>query len=367
MRSALRSDRPKQVSEEHWASAVAPAKVFSSTRLESPSHYCATTNRRAPTGRVRKPVSIRTRVKRIALSGEPISDGPFSGLAPNLTGYRRHGSSGAHPNQGAAVPTFLESAGWVTRTKIRLRGDRCSAIIWEPCSALLTGTSSMRPDIRIPATPFFSTGQLSRILGLSHSTTCAWIDRGIIQGYRLPTRRRDRRVTRAAVIAFARRHPGFQYILRRISGIDAIDDFAEANEPPPPPALPVRSAPPRSPERPRSVRFGRVPSRSHYPLREVAYACGVCRRTVWKWVRARELLAIRAPSTGPCSWRWLVSCPVLLAFIDRHHFRFAMSRIEGCEPAVPATDHKVGPRDEALVPPVDQVGARAQSRPGAPN
>jgi excisionase family DNA binding protein len=206
-------------------------------------------------------------------------------------------------------------------------------------------------DGRVKTARFYSTGEVAVLLGISCSTTKMWIDQRVIPGFRIPGARSDRRVMHGSLTSFIKTHPQFKYALDRLIGYDQAQDFPEGTEPTPPPML-AKVPAPRSTERPRGVRHGRIPFRSHYALREVAYACGVCRRTVWKWVRARELLAIRAPATGPCTWRFLVPRPVLLAFIDRHpSYSFALSRIEGCQSAVPDFDPDVRSRKEPLIPP----------------
>jgi hypothetical protein len=208
------------------------------------------------------------------------------------------------------------------------------------------------PDGRIRKASFYTAGQLAVLMGVAHTTAIRLIDQGEIRGFWLPTGRRQRRVTHGALVRFVGRNPGFRFVLDRIIGYDPAGDFPEGTEPAWPPTITKLPGPPRSPERPRSVRHGRIPLRSHYPLKEVAFALGLSRRTVWAKVRARELVAIKAPSTGPCVWRWLVPHPCLLAFIERNpSYSYAPSRIEGCESTVPASDPTVRPRREPLIPP----------------
>jgi hypothetical protein len=195
------------------------------------------------------------------------------------------------------------------------------------------------PARRVRLAALYSTGQLALILGVAHSTANRLIDQRVIHGFRMPGRRPDRRITHGSLIRFVKTHPQFKYALDQLLGYTPADDFPEGTEPAPPPMFTTPSAPPRSPERPRSIRRGKIPLRSQYPLTEVAFALGLSRRTVWAKVRARELFAIRAPSTGPSPWRWLVPRPVLLTFIDRHpSYSYALGRIEGCESGVAASD-----------------------------
>jgi excisionase family DNA binding protein len=52
----------------------------------------------------------------------------------------------------------------------------------------------------------YTTGQVARMLGVCARSASDLIDSGALPGYRLPTRGRDRRVTRAALLAFMREH-----------------------------------------------------------------------------------------------------------------------------------------------------------------
>jgi hypothetical protein len=207
------------------------------------------------------------------------------------------------------------------------------------------------PDGRIKMARFYTAGQLAVLMGVAHTTATRLIDQGEIRGFWLPTGRRQRRVTHEALVRFVGRNPGFRFVLDRIIGFDPAEGSPGGADPAPPPKVAKLPAP-RSPERPRSVRRGKIPNRSHYPLKEVAYVLGIARRTAWTKVRSRELLAIRAPSTGPCTWRWLVPRPCLIAFIERNpSYSYALSRMDGCESAVPASDPTVRPRREPLIPP----------------
>jgi excisionase family DNA binding protein len=212
----------------------------------------------------------------------------------------------------------------------------------------------MHPDIRIPAAPLYSTGQLSRILGLSRSTTKMWIDQGIIRGYRMPGRRPDRRVMHGSLKNFIKTHPQFKFALDRLLDYDPAQDFPEGVEPAPPPTLTTPSAPPRSPERPRSVRRGKIPQAQRYSLKEVGFLLGLHRRTVWSKVKSGILPAFRAPATGPAPFRWLVVHEALVAFIKRHpEFRYALDRLQGYDSShyFPTPAPTVRPRKEPLIPP----------------
>jgi excisionase family DNA binding protein len=52
----------------------------------------------------------------------------------------------------------------------------------------------------------FTTGQVARLCGVSPRKVVDWVDGGQLPGYRLPTEHGDRRVTRAALLAFLREH-----------------------------------------------------------------------------------------------------------------------------------------------------------------
>jgi hypothetical protein len=207
------------------------------------------------------------------------------------------------------------------------------------------------PGGRLKLARSYTAGQVAVLLGVAHATAIRLIDQGEIKGFWVPGRRRDRRVLHEAVLGFVRRNPGFRYALERIIGYDPAGDFPGGTEPARPPTTTKLPAPPRSPERPRSVQRGKIPSRSHYPLKEVAYALGLSRRTVWAKVRARELFAMKASSTGPSPWRFLVPRSILLTFIARNpSYSFALGRIEGCEPWTD-DDPDVRSRKEPLIPP----------------
>lgn len=51
----------------------------------------------------------------------------------------------------------------------------------------------------------FTTGQVARLCHVGARTAAKWIDSGRLKGYRLPLSR-DRRVLRAELIAFMKRH-----------------------------------------------------------------------------------------------------------------------------------------------------------------
>jgi CheY-like chemotaxis protein len=52
----------------------------------------------------------------------------------------------------------------------------------------------------------YTIGQVARWCGVSARKAAAWFDSGTLPGYRLPTEHGDRRVTRAALLAFLREH-----------------------------------------------------------------------------------------------------------------------------------------------------------------
>jgi excisionase family DNA binding protein len=188
------------------------------------------------------------------------------------------------------------------------------------------------PDGRIRVASFYTVGQIAVLMQVAHSTVLALVDQGKLQAFRMPTQRRDRRITHSAMIMFVRKNPEFRYMLDSLDGHDPGADFPISTEPPSSPLCPVRSAAPRrSPERPRSARYGKLPLASHYTLKEVAFLCGLSRRTIWAKVNGGSITAIKVPATkGPSAMRFLVPHPCLIAFIKRNpHLRYALDRLQG--------------------------------------
>jgi excisionase family DNA binding protein len=183
----------------------------------------------------------------------------------------------------------------------------------------------------------YTTGEVAVLLNVASSTVHRLIAQRELAAYRMPTQRRDRHVRHSALVAFVRRNPAFRYALDRLDGYDpSVDSPAGPETEPPPPPVTKYPAPPRSPQRPRSAKYGKIPRASHYCLTEVAFCLGLSRQTVWEMVRARKLVAIQAPSPGPRPWRWLVPHAILVAYIRRHPaYLYALGRIRGCDEAAP--------------------------------
>ena len=138
---------------------------------------------------------------------------------------------------------------------------------------------------QIAVKEFYSTGEIAYLAVISHSRAARLIDSGEIRGLWLPTKRRQRRITHGALIAFVRRNPDFRYMLERLNGYDPRGDFPEGTEPPPP-ARPSGSAAPWSPEHPRSAKRGQIPQAAHYSAKEVAFLLGLApdrHREVGRW------------------------------------------------------------------------------------
>ena len=115
-------------------------------------------------------------------------------------------------------------------------------------------------DGQIPVKEFYTAGDLAFLMGVAHATAIRLIDQREIRGFWLPTKRRQRRVTHKALIAFVQRHPDFRYMLDKLNGYDPRVDFPVGTEPPPP-ARPIGPAAPLGPEHPRSANAARSPRR----------------------------------------------------------------------------------------------------------
>ena len=157
-------------------------------------------------------------------------------------------------------------------------------------------------DGQIAVKEFYTTGDLAFLMGVSRATAIRLIDQREIRGLRLPTKRRQRRITHNALIAFVRRNPDFRYMLDRLNGYDPRVDFPESDEPLPP-ARPIgRPAAPWGPEHPRSARRGQIPQAEYYSAKEVAFLLGLARRTVIAKLDAGVIPGIKVPATGLTTW-----------------------------------------------------------------
>ena len=64
-------------------------------------------------------------------------------------------------------------------------------------------TAPRRPP-RLDELAAFTTGQVARLLGVSNRSVATWVDAGRLPGYRAGEKGTDRRVSRAALVAFCR-------------------------------------------------------------------------------------------------------------------------------------------------------------------
>jgi len=211
-------------------------------------------------------------------------------------------------------------------------------------------------DGQIAVKEFYTVGDLAYLLGVAHSTAIRLIDQREIFGFWLPTKRRQRRITHGALIAFVRRNPGLRYMLDKLKGYDPRVDFPVGTEPPPP-ARPIGPAAPWGPEHPRTARRGQIPQAAHYSAKEVAFLLGLARRTVIAKLDARVIPGLKVPATGLTTWKWRIMHGALVAFVRRNPgYSYAMDRIQGCESSSDAGASRAGEanfssRKEPLVAP----------------
>jgi hypothetical protein len=197
-------------------------------------------------------------------------------------------------------------------------------------------------DGKIAVKEFYTVGDLAYLMGVAHSTAIRLIDQGEIRGFWLPTKRRQRRITHGALIAFVRRNPDFRYVLDKLKGYDPRVDFPVGTEPPPP-ARPIGSAAPWNPERPRSAKRGQIPQAAHYSAKEVGFLLGLTRRTVIAKLAARIIPGVKVPATGLTTWKWRIMHGALVAFVRRNPgYSYVMDRIQGCEASSDAGASRAG-------------------------
>jgi len=203
-------------------------------------------------------------------------------------------------------------------------------------------------DGQIAVKEFYTAGDLTFLMGIAHATAIRLIDQREIRGLRLPTKRRERRITHGALIAFVRRNPDFRYMLDKLNGYDPRVDFPVGAEPPPPPTRKIGSAAPWSPEHPRSAKRGQIPQAEHYSAKEVAFLLGLARRTVIAKLDAKVIPGIKVRATGLTTWKWRVAHRNLVAFVGRNpRHSYALDRIRGCE----ASSSDCSSRKEPFVAP----------------
>ena len=180
---------------------------------------------------------------------------------------------------------------------------------------------------QIAVKEFYTAGDLAFLMGVAHATAIRLIDQREIRGLRLPTKRRPRRITHNALIAFVRRNSDFQYVLAKLNGYDPSVDFPEGAEPQPP-ERPMGPAVPWGPEHPRSARCGQIPQAACYSAKEVAFLLGLARRTVIAKLDARVIPGLKVPATGLTTWKWRIMHGALVAFVRRNpRYSYAMDRI----------------------------------------
>ena len=212
-------------------------------------------------------------------------------------------------------------------------------------------------DGQIAVKEFYTAGDLAFLMGVAHATAIRLIDQREIRGFWLPTKRRQRRVTHGALVAFVRRNPDFRYVLDKLKGYDPRVHFPEGAEPPPPPTRKISPAAPWGPERPRSAKRGQIPQAEHYSAKEVAFLLGLTRRTVITKLDAKVIPGIKVPATRlglTTTWKWRIMHGAFVAFVGRNpRYSYAMDRIQGCEASsdFPSPAGEVRPRKEPLVAP----------------
>jgi excisionase family DNA binding protein len=178
---------------------------------------------------------------------------------------------------------------------------------------------------------FYSTGEVAVLMGVSYSRAIRLIDQGEISGFFMPGKRRDRRVAHNAMIMFVRKNPEFMYMLDRLDGYDPGVDFPMSSERSPSPVCPVRSGPPRSSHRPRSVTHGKIPLAPTYSASEVGFVLGLSRRSVIAKLDRGILRGIQVPATGLTrltSWTWRIPRGCLAKFLrENPAYSFGWNRL----------------------------------------
>ena len=215
---------------------------------------------------------------------------------------------------------------------------------------------------KIAVKEFYTAGDLAFLMGVAHATAVRLIDRREIAGFWLPTKRRQRRITHNALIAFVRRNPGLRYMLERLKGYDPARRFSRGH----------RATTARTQDRPyRSMgarapadgKRGQIPQAEYYSAKEVAFLFGLTRRTIITKLDAKVIPGIKVRATGLTTWKWRITHKALIAFIGQNpRYSYALDRIQGClRPAA-----VIAPPGRSLLSPrVPQAGAVARTRPGA--
>ena len=186
-------------------------------------------------------------------------------------------------------------------------------------------------DGQIAVKEFYTAGDLAFLMGVAHATAIRLIDQREIFGIWLPTKRRQRRITHGALVAFVRRNPDLRYMLDKLKGYDPRVDFPVGTEPPPP-ARKIGPAAPWGPEHPRTAKRGQIPQAEYYSAKELAFLLGLARRTVITKLDAKVIPGIKVRATGLTTWKWRVAHRNLVAFVGRNpRYSYALDRIQGCE------------------------------------
>jgi excisionase family DNA binding protein len=185
---------------------------------------------------------------------------------------------------------------------------------------------------RVQMSMFYTTGEVATLMAACRSTVIRLIDQGEISGFFMPGKRRDRRVTHNSMIMFVRKNPAFRYMLDKLDGYEPSVDFPEGLEPSPALAVPVRSAPPRSAHRPRTVKGGKIPVAPTYSASEVGFVLGLSRRSVISKLDRGILRGFRFPASGLSTFTWRVPIGWLAEFLrENPAYSYARNRIRGCE------------------------------------
>ena len=215
-------------------------------------------------------------------------------------------------------------------------------------------------DGQIAVKEFYTAGDLAFLMGVAHATAIRLIDQREIRGFWLPTKRRQRRITHRALIAFVRRNPDFRYMLDKLKGYDPRVDFPEGAEPPPP-ARPIGPAAPWGPEHPRTAKRGQIPQAEYYSAKEVAFLLGLARRTVITKLDAKVIPGLKVRATGLTTWKWRVAP-------EPRRLRGAEPPLQlraGPHPGLRGPAVIAPPGRSPLSPREPQAGAGARTRPGA--
>ena len=215
-------------------------------------------------------------------------------------------------------------------------------------------------DGQIAVKEFYTVGDLAYLMGVAHSTAIRLIDQREIGGFWLPTKRRQRRVTHGALVAFVRRNPDLRYMLDKLKGHDPRVDFPVGAEPPPP-ARPIGPAAPWGPE-PRGRQSAARSPRRHTTQRRKSPSSSGSRGgpSSRSWTQRSSRASGSPPRDSPlgngesCTGLWSPSCGGTPATVTR----WTASR--AASPVVIAP-----PGRSPSSPQAPQAGGGARTRHGA--